>query len=106
VLGWLLRHLDQEITVDHLAARAHMAPRTFARRFRAETGTTPHSWVTAQRVQAAEELLELTDHSIDWIADEVGFGNAATLRHHFTRARGVSPQQYRRTFSGASARSA
>ena len=77
-----------------------MSPRTFARRFRDETGTTPHSWVTAQRVQAAEELLERTDHPVDWIADEVGFGNAAALRHHFARARGVSPQQYRRTFTG------
>ena len=56
--------------------------------------------MTAQRVQAAEELLELTDHPVEWIADEVGFGNAAALRHHFTRVRGVSPQQYRRTFAG------
>jgi transcriptional regulator GlxA family with amidase domain len=49
-------------------------------------------------VRAAQELLEQTDHSIDWVAGEVGFGNAATLRHHFGRARGVSPQEYRRTF--------
>ncbi len=76
-----------------------MSPRTFARRFKDETGTTPYSWVLAQRVQVAQELLEQTDHSIDWIAGEVGFGNAATLRHHFARVRGVSPQQYRRTFS-------
>ena len=55
--------------VDELAKRSHMSPRTFARRFRDETGTTPHSWVTAQRVQAAEELLELTDHPVDWIAE-------------------------------------
>ena len=47
----------------------------------------------------AEELLELTDHPVEWIAAEVGFGNAATLRHHFTRTRGVSPQQYRRQFA-------
>jgi transcriptional regulator GlxA family with amidase domain len=78
-----------------------MSTRTFARRFREETGSTPHSWVTRQRIMAAEELLESTDHSVDWIASEVGFGNPATLRHHFSRARGVSPQQYRRTFSGA-----
>ena len=81
-----------------LARRAALSERTFARRFRAETGTTPHSWVTRQRVQAAEELLERTDHPIEWIADEVGFGNAAALRDHFTRFRGVSPQQYRRSF--------
>ena len=63
------------------------------------SGSTPHSWVTRQRVMAAEELLESTDHSVDWIAGEVGFGNPATLRHHFSRARGVSPQQYRRSFT-------
>lgn len=55
--------------------------------------------MTRQRIAAAEELLERTDQSVDWIADEVGFGNAAGLRHHFTRSRGVSPQQYRRAFS-------
>jgi transcriptional regulator GlxA family with amidase domain len=106
LLAWIVENLRDDLSVDELARRSHMSARTFARRFRAETGTTPHSWVTAQRVQAAEELLELTDHSVDWIADEVGFGNAATLRHHFTRARGVSPQQYRRTFAGAAGRTA
>jgi transcriptional regulator GlxA family with amidase domain len=94
-------NLAEDLSVDTLARRSHLSSRTFARRFREETGTTPHAWVTRQRLQGAEELLELTDHSVDWIAAEVGFGNAAALRHHFTRARGVSPQQYRRTFAGA-----
>lgn len=99
LLTWIVENLADDLSVENLAARNHMSPRTFARRFRAETGTTPYSWVTAQRVRAAEELLELTDHPVEWIAAEVGFANAATLRHHFTRTRGVSPQQYRRTFS-------
>lgn len=99
LLTWILENLGEDLSVEALARQAHMSPRTFARRFREETGTTPHSWVTAQRVVAAEEHLEATDHPVEWIAGEVGFGNAATLRHHFTRARGVSPQQYRRAFS-------
>lgn len=99
VLVWAQEHLDQDHTVESLAARAHLSPRTFARRFRDETGTTPHAWLTRQRLQAAEEMLERTDRSVEWIAREVGFGNAAALRHHFTRDRGVSPQQYRRTFA-------
>lgn len=99
LLVWLTEHLGEQHTVETLAQAASMSPRTFARRFRAETGTTPHAWITSQRVMRAEELLETTDRSVDWIADEVGFGTAAMLRHHFTKARSVSPQHYRRTFS-------
>lgn len=98
LLAWISANLAEELTVEALARHMHLSPRTFARRFKEETGTTPYSWVLAQRVQAAEELLEQTHHSIDWIAGEVGFGNAATLRHHFGRSRGVSPVEYRRTF--------
>jgi transcriptional regulator GlxA family with amidase domain len=98
LLVWMTESLHEQHTVDSLARTVSMSPRTFARRFRAETGTTPHAWLTQQRVLRAEELLETTDRSVDWIAAEVGFGTAAMLRHHFTRVRSVSPQQYRRTF--------
>jgi transcriptional regulator GlxA family with amidase domain len=99
LLTWITENLSEDLSVETLAQRSHMSTRTFARRFRAETGVTPHSWVTSQRVFMAEELLECTDHSVDWIAAEAGFGNAAGLRHHFCRSRGVSPQEYRRAFS-------
>lgn len=101
--GELLDSITADLAQDHgveaLAHRALMSPRTFARRFRAETGATPHAWVTRQRVLAAEELLERTDRSVDWIAAEVGFANAATLRVHFNRLRGISPTAYRRQFA-------
>jgi transcriptional regulator GlxA family with amidase domain len=99
VLAWAVENLGESLDVETLARKAHMSPRTFARRFRDETGTTPHAWVTAQRLQLAEEMLERTENTVDQIAAEVGFGNAATLRHHFTRVRGVSPQVYRRQFA-------
>jgi transcriptional regulator GlxA family with amidase domain len=98
LLTWITENLHQPLSVDVLAEQSSMSTRTFARRFRAETGTTPHTWITSQRVIRAEQLLEETDRPVEWIAGEVGFGNAATLRHHFTRARSISPQQYRRTF--------
>ena len=98
VLTWIVEHLQEELPVEELAARSAMSPRTFARRFRAETGTTPHAWITTQRVHRAEQLLEQTDRSVDQIAADVGFLNAATLRHHLRRVRGLSPQQYRRRF--------
>ena len=101
LLAWMAAHLDEELTVTGLARRAHMSERTFARRFRAETGTTPHHWLTWQRVLLAQRLLETTDLDVDQIARRCGFGGAATLRHHFVGRVGTSPQRYRRTFRRA-----
>ncbi|MGW4498659.1 GlxA family transcriptional regulator [Micromonospora sp. NPDC004336] len=98
VLEWLMGHLDQPVTVDELAERAGMTPRTFARRFRAETGTTPHHWLTNQRVLLARRLLEETRLSVEAVADRAGFGDAAALRHHFVRRVGATPLTYRTTF--------
>ena len=75
-----------------------MSPRTFARRFKAETGTTPHAWMTRLRVQHAERLLEQTDEPIERVAELSGFGSATLLRHHFVKQRSTTPQAYRRTF--------
>jgi len=98
LLSWMIEHLDEELTVDDLAARAHLSPRTFARRFRAETGSTPHHWLTQQRLNQAERLLEDTDEPVDQVAVLTGFGSAPLLRHHFARRRGTTPAAYRRTF--------
>jgi transcriptional regulator GlxA family with amidase domain len=106
LLVWVTEHLDEPLDVDRLARQTNMSSRTFARRFRAETGTTPHAWTTSQRVLRAEQLLESTDRPVERIAADVGFANAATLRHHFTRVRGVSPQQYRRMFCSVQAEQA
>lgn len=99
LLAWAVDHLDEPLSVERLAAQAHMSPRTFARRFRDETGTTPLQWLTTQRLHQAEELLENSTLAVEQIATRVGFGNAATLRHHFAAARGTTPQRYRKTFS-------
>jgi transcriptional regulator GlxA family with amidase domain len=98
VLDWMLARLDQELPVDVLARRAGMSPRTFARRFRDETGTTPHQWVLAQRVALAERLLEEGDLPVEQVAARCGFGSAEMLRHHFRRLRSTAPRDYRRAF--------
>jgi transcriptional regulator GlxA family with amidase domain len=103
VLDWAGGHLADDITVETLARRALMSPRSFARRFKATTGTTPHAWLLGRRLAAAEALLEQTDAAVDEIARLVGFGTAAGLREQFTRRRGVSPRAYRQTFRAASA---
>lgn len=106
VLAWIAANLDREHSVTALAARAHMSERTFARRFKAETGTTPGSWINAQRVLRAQELLEDTAMSIEEVSRAAGFGQAVLLRHHFNRAVGISPAAYRRAFRGRAGRPA
>jgi transcriptional regulator GlxA family with amidase domain len=76
-----------------------MSPRNFARKFRRQTGTTPHQWVTRLRLLAAQRRLERKDESIDEIAQAVGWETAATLRQHFVRHLGTVPTSYRRRFS-------
>jgi transcriptional regulator GlxA family with amidase domain len=98
VIGWMMRHLDQPVTIAELAARAAMSERTFARRFVQETGTTPQHWLIGQRVLLAQELLERTDETVDVVAERAGFGNATALRHHFRSWRSTTPQAYRRMY--------
>ena len=95
---WVQGHLDDPLTVEDLAARSAMSPRTFARRFLATTGTTPHQWLQRQRVQLAQRLLEVSDLPIELVAERSGFGTAGNLRKHFNRLVLTSPQAYRRAF--------
>jgi transcriptional regulator GlxA family with amidase domain len=101
-LHWMEENLTEQVTVDQLADRAHMAPRTYARRFQQETGTTPHQWMLGQRILRAQHLLEETNLTVDAVAARAGFGNDAALRHHFLRRLGTTPNAYRRTFRGPS----
>ncbi|MEU4624872.1 helix-turn-helix domain-containing protein [Actinoplanes sp. NPDC023801] len=98
VLAWLDAHLHQPLTVDQMSRRAHMSPRTFARRFQQEVGTTPLQWLTGQRILLAQQYLENSEEPVTAIAVRTGFGSAETLRHHFFRRLGTTPHAYRRAF--------
>jgi len=97
-LAWLSEHLDEPVTVENLAARSAVSPRTFARQFLASTGATPYQWLLSRRVQLAQRLLETSDLPIDAVATASGFSTAANLRKHFSRIVCNSPQAYRRAF--------
>ncbi|MFI9203178.1 GlxA family transcriptional regulator [Streptomyces sp. NPDC053048] len=99
-LRWMQDNLHRPLTVAEIAAQAVMSPRTLARRFRAQTGTTPLRWLLNRRLQRARELLETTALPMDRIAGAVGFGSTDTLRHHFSRHVGTTPTSYRATFHG------
>jgi transcriptional regulator GlxA family with amidase domain len=97
---WMEERLEEPLTVEAMARHAGYSPRSFARRFRAETGTTPLQWLIGRRVAEAQRLLEGTDLPVDAVAARAGFGTAAALRQHFARAVATSPTSYRRTFRG------
>ncbi len=96
--AWLEEHLAEPITIEELASRAAMSPRTFARRFRASTGATPYQWLLRQRLALAQRLLETDDAPIELVASASGFGTATNLRKHFQRVLCTGPQAYRRNF--------
>ncbi|UWF77418.1 GlxA family transcriptional regulator [Microbacterium neungamense] len=101
VADWAVENIRDELSVEELAQRAHMSPRTFARRFKAEFGATPASWLTRQRIIHAQRMLERTDWGLERIAEECGFGSAAVLRQNFARVLGTTPTAYRARFSCA-----
>jgi len=102
-LDWAARHLDEDLSLDRLAAHALMSRRSFTRHFRAGTGTTVNQWIAVQRTALAQRLLETTDLPIERIAASAGFGSALSLRQHFAQHLDTTPAHYRREFRGSGA---
>ncbi|QFZ19793.1 GlxA family transcriptional regulator [Saccharothrix syringae] len=98
LLRWLEDNCARELTLDDVAAEAGTSTRTLNRRFREQTGTTPLQWLLRARVRRAQHLLETTDHPVDRIAAQVGFGSPTAFRDRFKRVAGTSPHAYRAAF--------
>lgn len=99
--AWMADHLDADLRVETLAARAAMSPRNFARAFRRETGLTPAAYVEALRVETARQRLERGAEPLDIVAHRAGFGTPETMRRAFARRVGVAPAEYRARFTRA-----
>lgn len=102
LLDWVTDRLSESITVDDMAAHLQVSPRTLARRFADQLGTSPGQWLLAQRLNATRTLLEETDLSLDAIARRVGLASATNLRRRFQHALRTTPAAYRRAFRQAS----
>jgi transcriptional regulator GlxA family with amidase domain len=97
-LAWALEHLGERLDVATLARHACSSPRSFARHFVRETGTTPAQWLLEQRTRAAQALLEESELAVEQVAIRTGFGSAATMRAQFSRRLSTTPTAYRRSF--------
>ena len=97
-LEFILSNLKDSLTVTALAARAAMSERTFARKFKDDTGVTPAHYVEAARVQAARVELEQSDTGVEQVAMNTGFNSAERMRRAFQRHVGVSASDYRERF--------
>ncbi|MEU6739774.1 GlxA family transcriptional regulator [Streptosporangium sandarakinum] len=98
VLAWAQEHLDAPLTVSGLAARASVSPATLHRRFRAQLGTTPLAWLTAERLALACRLIERGEPHLETVARRSGLGTGANLRALMRRRIGLTPLEYRRRF--------
>lgn len=101
-IDWALSHLNEEIDINSLAARANMSRRTFDRKFRSSFNLSPKAWLTHQRLEKAKVLLENEGYSIEKVAELSGFENSTTMRHHFRKLLTISPNQYRQQFAANS----
>jgi len=95
---WMIRHLEEDLSIEHLAHRSNMSVRNFARVFLKETGVTPAKFVEKVRVEVARRYLEDSDMSIDQIAEKCGLGGLISMRRTFIRHMNISPSDYRRSF--------
>ncbi|WP_415403196.1 GlxA family transcriptional regulator [Tateyamaria sp. SN3-11] len=95
---WMTDNLHVPLTVDVLAARANMSARNFARVYAQVMGVTPAKAVEAMRIAQAQDLLEITHHSIKQIATTCGFHDEERMRRAFLRTTHVSPSDYRQNF--------
>ena len=96
--SWAMANLAAPLTARDLARHAGLAERTFARRFKAESGSTPLQWVLDARIDAARELLETTRLGLTAVAAHTGFGTPDNLRLRFRQRLGTTPSEYRAMF--------
>jgi transcriptional regulator GlxA family with amidase domain len=96
VLAHIRQNLRNPLTILELAAVANLSPRQFSRIFQTETGQSPAKAVEQLRLEAARFLVEEGRHTVNFVAQEAGFGDRERMRRAFVRAFGVPAEVLRK----------
>jgi len=99
LIPWMLAHLEQDLSVEALAARVSLCPRQFSRRFTKEFGSSPASFVRRLRLDEARQRLSASECTVEGVARSVGFRDADNFRRAFERYFGLAPSAYRGRFA-------
>jgi transcriptional regulator GlxA family with amidase domain len=98
VQNYLLDHLEEEFTIERMAAMASMSARHFSRVFVREVKMTPMEFIQSARIDNARSLLETTTLPLKTVAHRSGFGSVRHMSHLFSERLGLTPTQYRQQF--------
>jgi transcriptional regulator GlxA family with amidase domain len=93
---WLAQHYQERDLVNRCTEYVGLSKRTFNRRFKDETGTTPTEFVQQTRIKASQNLLLFTEHRVEDICSAVGYEDVAAFRKVFRRRSGLAPGQFRK----------
>jgi transcriptional regulator GlxA family with amidase domain len=99
VQSYVLEHLDEAFSIEHMASLANMSARHFARVFAREVNMTPMGFLQSARIDCARSLLETSDLPLKTVAYKSGFGSVRHMRFLFSEKLGLTPTQYREQFS-------
>jgi AraC-like DNA-binding protein len=105
-LDYMQAHARDNPPLREIAARAHLAPNYFHRRFRELLGTTPFDTLLAARLNMARRLLATTDLSVKEVADRAGYPNPLYFSRVFKSRLSLNPLSYRRMHRGPGSREA
>jgi len=98
VQNYLLEHLEEEFSIERMAAMVAMSGRHFSRLFVREVKMTPMEFLQNARIDKARSLLETTALPLKTIAHRSGFGSVRHMSHLFSERLGLTPTQYRQQF--------
>jgi len=96
ILSYIDSHLQDDLTLERLAAEIDLSPDHFGRAFRTSLGTSPSRYIAQRRLQRAKALLLDPGMSITDIAMALGFATPSHFTSNFHKETGTTPSQWRR----------